>query len=299
MGRTLSLAALSLTAYVVVSSLLHFVVFPEPAPPPDDRPRSGMEVHLPGGSTFVYRLTAVETDGQIFEADWLGDPGAGIPRHTHPSQQVEFEVVEGSLLVTVGAEDRLLGPGEEVVIPAGVEHLWENASEARSRGVFRIRPAGMADFVFVQLDRAFGGEANALSTAIQTFILIGTHGKHTAWPIKTLCFLIAPTARLFGYRSYYEPAASGESNLNGRTHRSHLSPRTSFTPVGSRPFFRAHLIGATAELETAARRKQPFYKPMKRRLNFSISIPALPLGIDPFRLGDLGGAMLRRLSLIC
>jgi len=77
----------------------------------------------------------------------------------------------------------------------------------------------MADFVFVQLDRAFGGEASALSTAVQTFILIGTHGKHTAWPIKTLCFLIAPTARLFGYRSYYEPAASRESSLNGRTHR--------------------------------------------------------------------------------
>ncbi len=76
---------------------------------------------------------------------------------------------------------------------------------------FRIRPAGMADFVFVQLDRAFGGEADALSTAVQTFILIGTHGRHTAWPIKTLCFLIAPTARLFGYRSYYEPPASGES----------------------------------------------------------------------------------------
>ena len=95
----------------------------------------------------------------------------------------------------------MLGPGEEVVIPAGVEHLWENASEARARGVFQLRPAGMADFVLVQLDRAFGGEAGALSTAVQTFILIGT----TAWPIKTLNFLVAPTARLFGYRSYYAP----------------------------------------------------------------------------------------------
>ena len=208
MARVLLYIVGLLVAYVGTSSLLHFVVFPESAPPADDRPRSGTKVHLPGGSTFVYRVTAVESDGQIFEADWLGDPGAGIPRHTHPSQQVRFEVVEGSLHVIVGPEDRILGPGEEVVIPAGVEHLWENASEARSRGVFRIRPAGMADFVFVQLDRAFGGEANALSTAVQTFILIGTHGKHTAWPIKTLCFLIAPTARLFGYRSYYEPAAS-------------------------------------------------------------------------------------------
>ncbi len=213
MRRALLFVAGSLIAYIGVSSLLHFAVFPEPAPPPDDRPRSGTEVHLPGGSTFVYRLTAVESDGQIFEADWLGEPGAGVPRHTHPSQQVRFEVVEGALRVVAGGDERVLGPGEDVVIPAGMEHLWENASEARSRGVFQLRPAGMADFVFVQLDRAFRGEAGALSTAVQTFILIGTHGRHTAWPIETLCFLVAPTARLFGYRSYYEPAAFGESSL--------------------------------------------------------------------------------------
>ncbi len=199
-------------AYLGTSSLLHFVFFPELPPPPTDRPRSGTEVRLPGGSTFVYRLTAVENDGQVFEADWLGEPGASIPRHTHPSQEVRFEVFEGSLRVVADGEERMLGPGEVVTIHAGVEHMWENASEARARGLFQLRPAGMADFVFVQLDRAFEGEAGTPSTAVQTFILIGTHGRHTAWPIKTLCFLVAPTARLFGYRSYYEPAAPLESS---------------------------------------------------------------------------------------
>ena len=89
--------------------------------------------------------------------------------------------------------------------PAGVVHGWENASDEIARGVFRIRPAGMSDFVFVQLDRAFEDKASAPATALQTIILIGTHGKHTAWPIEVLRFLVAPTARLFGYRSYYSP----------------------------------------------------------------------------------------------
>jgi quercetin dioxygenase-like cupin family protein len=205
MRRVLTSVVLALIAYFIGSSLLHFVVFPEAVPPPDDRPARGTEVHLPGGSTFVYRITAAESDDRIFEADWIGEPGAGIPRHTHPSQEVQFDVVEGSLRVILGHEERVLGPGEGIVIPAGVEHLWENASDTRSRGVFRMRPAGMADFVFVQLDRAFGGDAGAVSTAVQTFLLIGTHGHHTAWPIRTICFLIAPTARVFGYRSYYPP----------------------------------------------------------------------------------------------
>ena len=194
-----------------ISSLLHFVVFPEPRPPPSDRPTSGTIIQLPGGSTFVYRITAVESDGQIFEADWLGEPGAGIGRHTHPSQELTLKLIEGSLRVVADGEERLLEPGEETVIHAGVEHQWENASSGRTRGLFQLRPAGMADFVFVQMDRAFGGEAGALSAIVQTFILIGTHGRHTAWPIKTLCFLVAPTARLFGYRSYYEPTTALDS----------------------------------------------------------------------------------------
>jgi quercetin dioxygenase-like cupin family protein len=222
MRRALLLVAGSLIAYVGASSLLHFVVLPEPQPPSDDRPRSGTEIRLPGGSTFIYRLTAVESDGQLFEADWHGAPGAGVPRHTHPSQEVRLRIEEGSLRVVADGEERVLGPGEEMAIPAGVEHRWENPSQAGARGVFQLRPAGMADFVFVQLDRAFGGQAGGLSTAIQTFILIGTHGQHTAWPIRTLRFLIAPTARLFGYRSYYERAASSEpssalGNLRGHS----------------------------------------------------------------------------------
>ncbi len=84
--RSLRIVAGFLIAYIGVSSFLHFTVFPEATPLPEDRPRSGTEVHLPGGSTFVYRITAVESDGQLFEADWRGEPGAGVPRHTHPSQ---------------------------------------------------------------------------------------------------------------------------------------------------------------------------------------------------------------------
>ncbi len=190
-----------------------------------------MQVRLPGGWTFVYRLTAVESDGRVFEAEWLGEPGARVPRHTHPSQDETLQVVEGALHVTMNGEERALRPGEQVIIPAGVEHRWANRSGGRTRGVFQLRPAGMADFVFVQLDRAFGGQASALSTAVQTFILIGTHGQHTAWPIETLRFLVAPTARLFGYRSYYEPAASSEPSPRRLLRERHLHETGSRLPL--------------------------------------------------------------------
>ena len=217
MGRHVVKATGLLVSYVALSSFLHFVVFPEPTPPLNDRPRRGTEVHLPGGSTFVYRITALESDGQLFEAEWLGKPGAGIVSHTHPSQEVRIAMSSGSLLVALDGAEQVVGFGESVAIPAGVAHRWENASGEPARGLFQIRPAGMADFVFVQLDRAFGGEASAAATAVQTFILIGTHGKHTAWPIEVLRFLVAPTARLFGLRSYYEPVEAPAPSAPSRT----------------------------------------------------------------------------------
>src|SRR5215831_6875218 len=63
------LAALALVAgYVVISSLCHYVFFPEPGPDPSDLPRRGTTVVNAGiRSTFVYRQTSIETAGRLFE----------------------------------------------------------------------------------------------------------------------------------------------------------------------------------------------------------------------------------------
>jgi quercetin dioxygenase-like cupin family protein len=192
-----------IVSYVVVSSAIHFVVIPEQTPPLDDRPRSGSVVRLPGGSTFTFLVTGIESFGEVMRAEWVGGPEAGIARHIHPSQEVSFQVTQGALRVVRSGEEIVVEAGDTAVIPRGAPHAWENAIDGESRGVFQIRPAGMSDFVFVQLDRAFKGGAGPGETALQTAILIGTHGKHTAWPIRAIRFLAAPTARLFGYRSYY------------------------------------------------------------------------------------------------
>lgn len=197
-----------IVAYVVVSSTIHFVVIPEQTPPLDDRPRSGSVVRLPGGSTFTFLVTGIESSGEVMRAEWVGGPKAGIAPHTHPSQEVSFQVTQGALRVVRAGEEIVVEPGNTVVIAPGVPHAWENGVDGESRGVFQIRPAGMSDFVFVQLDRAFEGDAGPAETILHTVILIGTHGKHTAWPIRAIRFLAAPTARLFGYRSYYP---SGEA----------------------------------------------------------------------------------------
>ncbi len=214
-----------LTVYFGVGALLHFVIFPEDTPLQDDLPRSGEKAVLPGGSTFIYRVTALESDGALFEADWIGEPGAAVPTHTHPSQTVTLEIHTGSLRVVLNGVERTLNSGDRVTIAPGVKHQWGNPSRGTTRALFQIRPAGKADFVFVQTDRAFHGDAGPLATIVQTIVLIGTHGEHTAWPIEVLRFLLAPTARLFGIQSYYPAAVDRGGAETNETQDSRLAER--------------------------------------------------------------------------
>jgi quercetin dioxygenase-like cupin family protein len=48
-------------------------------------------------------------------------PGAEMPLHDHPHEQLGY-MLEGSMLLTIGEEERLLRPGDAYAIPGGVEH---------------------------------------------------------------------------------------------------------------------------------------------------------------------------------
>jgi quercetin dioxygenase-like cupin family protein len=57
------------------------------------------------------------------------EPGAGIPPHSHPHEQLGF-VLEGELHLSVNGVDHALGPGDAFQLPGGTEH----AAAAGSQG---------------------------------------------------------------------------------------------------------------------------------------------------------------------
>jgi quercetin dioxygenase-like cupin family protein len=59
------------------------------------------------------------------------DPGAVVPAHGHPHEQLGF-VLEGVLLLTVGGVEHRLQPGDGYQIPGGTEHA------ARAEGPCRV-----------------------------------------------------------------------------------------------------------------------------------------------------------------
>ena len=56
------------------------------------------------------------------------EPGQGVPSHVHDDEDDSFLVVEGTLSVTVGDDDRQVqaGPGTFVLVPAGTPHALAN-----------------------------------------------------------------------------------------------------------------------------------------------------------------------------
>jgi quercetin dioxygenase-like cupin family protein len=52
-------------------------------------------------------------------------PGAKIPEHSHPHEQIGT-VLKGSLELGIGADKRIVAPGQAYVIPSDVPHSGKN-----------------------------------------------------------------------------------------------------------------------------------------------------------------------------
>ena len=81
--------------------------------------RAGDElVNRVTGLRTIFRKTAQETDGELLQLDWIGDPGwSAGPKHVHPYQEERFTVLSGTLGSHVDGVERVHGEGEVVAAP--------------------------------------------------------------------------------------------------------------------------------------------------------------------------------------
>ena len=64
------------------------------------------------------------------------DPGAVVPAHAHPHEQLGH-VLEGRLVLMVDGVEHLLGPGDAYQIPGGVEHAARSDGRCLVLDVFQ------------------------------------------------------------------------------------------------------------------------------------------------------------------
>jgi mannose-6-phosphate isomerase-like protein (cupin superfamily) len=143
----------------------------EPAGPVVAAPRSGKRVR--------YLETAADTDGEYARFEmWLAPPPAshGPMRHVHPKQDEYLAVREGRLGVWHAGDERELGAGESVTIPAGDPHRFWNAGDGELRLVGEVRPALDTEaFIFLQAGNPapWGGEECDTWPSVQLLHSVG------------------------------------------------------------------------------------------------------------------------------
>jgi mannose-6-phosphate isomerase-like protein (cupin superfamily) len=104
--------------------------------------RTGDVIEHLTGEHFEFRKTAEDTGGELLRIEALVEPrGFAAAEHVHPRQEERFEILSGEIRYRVGGVERVAGPGEELVIPRGVTHVWENAGEENLHMIIEFRPA--------------------------------------------------------------------------------------------------------------------------------------------------------------
>jgi quercetin dioxygenase-like cupin family protein len=98
------------------------------------------------GTIFDILVTGEQTDGRYGLAENLIPPDSGPPPHTHSREHEGFFVLEGELSFTVGGRTQILGAGQFLHAPRGIEHSFRNHSRQPARLLVLLAPAGFEQY---------------------------------------------------------------------------------------------------------------------------------------------------------
>jgi quercetin dioxygenase-like cupin family protein len=106
-----------------------------------------------GISTIAFKVTTPDPNGVlILENTFLAKGGPA--RHLHYDQEEWFYILEGEFQFEVGAERFRLQPGDSLLAPRRVPHVWAFVGEGRGRILVEFLPALTMEAFFREVTRA-------------------------------------------------------------------------------------------------------------------------------------------------
>lgn len=213
MKRILLWAVAVVAGYFVFGIILHNFVFPQAKPDYANYFKAGDKFQSKSEG-FNQTILAVN-DGWVHLSLEVKPKASGPPVHIHENFDETFTVKEGELSLLVNGEKRTLKAGETFTIPRGTPHKPFNETDqsvvVESRDNVKTMPAEFAyhlSQIYPLVDSL--GENPSNLKMIMQFSVYGN--EMDSWladapPIKlqkAMRHLLAPTARLAGYKNYYE-----------------------------------------------------------------------------------------------
>jgi mannose-6-phosphate isomerase-like protein (cupin superfamily) len=110
------------------------------------------ERHGLGVSTIDFKVIA--PDGGLLVLENTFHAKGGPPRHLHLEQDEWFCALESEFAIEIGDEELTLRPGDSVLGPRGVPHVWAHVGERRGRILVVFAPAGRMEAFFREVTKA-------------------------------------------------------------------------------------------------------------------------------------------------
>lgn len=108
------------------------------------------------GTVIDIKVSALDTDGALSVAEITSVHKGGPVRHLHHEQEEWFYVLEGEHVIEVGEERYEVGPGDSVLAPREVAHVWAHVGKGTGRLIAVLQPAGEVEASFEDLAKLGG-----------------------------------------------------------------------------------------------------------------------------------------------
>jgi mannose-6-phosphate isomerase-like protein (cupin superfamily) len=115
-----------------------------------DRFRRQRDIHYTK-TVIDIKVSTLDTDGGLSVAEITTLEKGGPVRHLHHEQDEWWYVVEGEYVIEVGQERYELGPGDSLLAPRKVAHVWAHVGEGTGRLIAALQPAGEIEAFFDEL----------------------------------------------------------------------------------------------------------------------------------------------------
>lgn len=111
------------------------------------------EVRGLGVSTIQFKVCGQGSNGLLVFENTFHAKG-GPARHLHYDQDEWFYTVEGEFIIEVGQERFALHPGDSLMAPRRMPHVWAHVGNARGRMLVTFMPAGQMEAFFREVTKA-------------------------------------------------------------------------------------------------------------------------------------------------
>lgn len=106
-----------------------------------------------GISTITFKVVPQDSSGLLIIENIFRAKG-GPARHLHYDQDEWFYAIEGEFIIEVGQERFSMKPGDSLLAPRQVPHVWAYVGDTIGRMLITFMPAGQMEAFFREVTKA-------------------------------------------------------------------------------------------------------------------------------------------------